>query len=510
MAMTKHNNRKHDCLILSTLEELVPHDHLVRKLESTIDWRFIYPMVEKLYSQIGRPSIDPVVLFKMIFINYLFGINSMRKTCEEIKVNIAYRWFLGLSIYDSVPNYSTWSQNYIRRYSDSNVFEQIFDRILNQAVSYGFIDTESVFGDSTHQKASANKRKSVDQEVAVLKKYYEDDLKEEINQDRINHGKKPLKEILEPEIIYDEETGEEINTTKTKHIKESTTDPECGLFHKGEKEKCFAYSHQTICDSNGFVLVSETVPGNVHDSVSFKPAFDKLKKKFTDIENIGLDAGYKTPAIAKEIIESGIKPQMPYKRPMSKKGFFKKYEYVYDEEYDCVICPNGEILKYTTTNKNGYREFKSNPNKCKNCPYLSNCTNSQNHTKVVLIHVWDRFMEEVEEIRHTLGSKEIYDKRKETIERIFADCKESHGLRYTRIRGLKKNQNQALIIFACHNLKRMAKWSWYFTKKSPFSFNFYEYIINFLDSTFKKVILYFKSTTLSTNCNIWNIFYLIL
>ena len=105
MAMTKNNNRKNDCIILNTIEELVPQEHLVRKLEATIDWRFIYPMVEKLYSTIGRPSIDPVVLFKMIFINYLFGINSMRRTCEEIKVNIAYRWFLGLSMNDKVTNY---------------------------------------------------------------------------------------------------------------------------------------------------------------------------------------------------------------------------------------------------------------------------------------------------------------------------------------------------------------------------------------------------------------------
>lgn len=499
MSMTKYNNIKNDCIILNTLEELVPQEHLVRKLEATIDWRFIYPMVEKLYSKIGRPSIDPVVLFKMIFINYLFGINSMRRTCEEIKVNIAYRWFLGISMNDKVPNYSTWSQNYIRRYSDSEVFDLIFERILKQAIIYGFVDTESVFGDSTHQKASANKRKSVDKEVAIIKKYYEEDLKEEINKDRIAHGKKPLKEIEEVEINYDEETGEEIKTTKTKHIKESITDPESGLYHKGEKERCFAYSHQTICDTNGFVLVSETVAGNVHDSVSFKQAFDKLKNKFQKIKNVGLDAGYKTPAIAKDIIESGMIPQMPYKRAMTKKGYFKKYEYVYDEEYNCVICPKGEILKYFTTNKNGYREFKSNPNKCKNCSCIDKCTKSKNHTKVVLIHVWDKYIEEVEEIRHTLGSKDIYDKRKETIERVFADCKESHGLRYTRLRGLKKNQNQALIIFACHNLKRMAKWSWYFTQKTPISFIFCDYITNLFDLTLKKVILSFESTTLSTN-----------
>ena len=118
MAMTNRANIKRDGLIMSTLDDLVPQDHLVRTLEATIDWKFIYPLVKSLYSNFGRRSIDPVVLFKMIFINYTFGINSMRKTCEEIKVNIAYRWFLGISIYEDVPNYSTWSKNYQRRYKD--------------------------------------------------------------------------------------------------------------------------------------------------------------------------------------------------------------------------------------------------------------------------------------------------------------------------------------------------------------------------------------------------------
>lgn len=150
MAMTRQKY-KNDCIILNTLDELVPKDHLVRKLDNCIDFTFIEDLVEDLYSIFGRPSVPPVVLFKMIFINIIFGINSMRKTCEECKVNIAYRWFLGLSIYDEIPNYSTWSQNYIRRYKNSDVFDKIFERILEQAIEYGYVDTETVFGDCKEQ-----------------------------------------------------------------------------------------------------------------------------------------------------------------------------------------------------------------------------------------------------------------------------------------------------------------------------------------------------------------------
>lgn len=453
---------KNDHMILSTLEELVPQDHEVRKLEECIDWQFIYPLVEDLYSSTGRPSVDPVVLFKMLFINCIFGINSMRKTCREIEVNLAYRWFLGLAIDDPVPNYSTWSQNYIRRYGTSDVFEKIFDHILRQAIEYGYVDLSTIFGDSTHQKANANKNKYEDKEIEIAKKIYEDALLEEINEDRKNHGKKPIKDIRHEEINFDEKNGNEKKDIDTKHIKVSKTDPESGLFHKGEKEKCFAYSHQTFCDKNGFVLTSVCVPGNVHDSVSFFEAYNVMDNKFHDqIKNVCLDAGYVTPAICKAVLEDGRKIYVPYKHPMTKKGYFKKYEYVYDEGYDCYICPNIKILKYSTTNKDGYKLYKSNPEDCKNCPFRDMCTRSKNHQKVIARHVWENYKEEaVDEIRNTPEWKEIYPQRKESIERVFADCKEQHGLRYTRLRGKKKNQQQVLIIFACHNLKRMAKWRW--------------------------------------------------
>ena len=127
MTMTNRHNRKSDCFIFLTIEEMVPQNHLVRKLEKGIDFRFIYPKVEHLYSKVGKPSIDPVVLFKLLILNIVDGNNSMRKTCERAQTDMAYRWFLGVDAYESIPNYSTWSQNYIRRYKDSTIFNEIFD-----------------------------------------------------------------------------------------------------------------------------------------------------------------------------------------------------------------------------------------------------------------------------------------------------------------------------------------------------------------------------------------------
>ena len=461
MAMTNRHNRKNDCFIFITIEDMVPQNHLVRKLEAAIDFSFIYPKVEHLYSKVGRPSIDPVVLFKLLILNIVDGNHSMRKTCERAHTDLAYRWFLGVDAYETIPNYSTWSQNYIRRYSDSSIFNEIFDEIISQAIKKNFVDLTTVFGDGTHQKANANKRKYHKEQVEICKKHYEDELLSEINADREYIGKKTYDSIEREEFIFDEQTGEEKLVKAKKTICVSDTDAESGCFHKGEKERCFAYEHQAFCDENGFVVLVETNPGNMHDSVAFYSAYTELNQKYPgQIQNICLDAGYNNAFICREIEKNKQEAYMPYKRPMTKKDFMKKHEYVYDEEYDVYICPNNKLLTYVTTTREGNRQYVSDPTDCECCPLRNQCTQSKNKKKVILRHLWEQYREIVDERRHTEKWKEIYPKRKKTIERVFADCKEHFGLRFTRLRGLKKNQQQGLIIFACHNLKKMALWNW--------------------------------------------------
>lgn len=142
---------------------------------------------------------------------------------------------------------------------------------------------------------------------------------------------------------------------------------------------------------------------------------------------------------------------------MTKKGFFKKYEYVYDEYYDCCLCPNNQILEYSTTNRDGYREYKSCGVVCATCPYLSQCTESKNHVKVVTRHIWEEYMEKCEDIRHTTGMKQLYELRKETIERIFGTAKENHGFRYTQMYGKARMEMKVGLTYLCMNLKKLAK-----------------------------------------------------
>ena len=433
---------------LLCMDDLVPQDHLLRTIDAALDFSFIYNEVQALYAdELGRPSVDPVVLFKIVLIQYLYGIRSMRQTIREIEVNMAYRWFLGLDFHDAVPHFTTFGKNYVRRFADTDIFERIFARILGEAIRCGFVDASAIFIDATHIKARANKKKGVDVEVALAAKHYQEQLDKEIEADRKAQGKKPLKS-----------RDDDDENPPTKHIKQSTTDPESGMFHKGEHEKLFAYTAHVVCDKNNFVLDCDLSPGNVHDSVMFDGLYGRVTEKFPEIQGVAVDSAYKTPWIMKQVFDSGRLPCMPYKAPMTKKGFFKKYEYVYDEYYDCVICPENQILKYTTTNREGYREFKSDPKVCKHCPSRAQCTESKNHQKIVALHVWNDYLERAEDVRYSPWGKMIYGRRKETIERVFGDAKEKHAMRYTQYRGRARLRMQVLLTFACMNLKKLATW----------------------------------------------------
>lgn len=451
LMMTQNADKKREQLQMFCMDDMVPQDHLLRLIDKAIDWSFIYDLVQEKYSNDnGRPSIDPVMLIKIPFIQYLYGIRSMRQTIRETEVNVAYRWFLGLDMFDKVPHFSTFGKNYTRRFKDTDLFEQIFSHILEQCYKFRLIDPSEVFVDSTHVKARANNKKARKRIAKEEALFYEEMLKKEINEDREAHGKKPLKEKKNE----DDDDDPPSAPGNGKEIKVSETDPESGWFHKGEHKSVFAYGVQTACDKNGWILGYDVNPGNLHDSRTLKGIYEKIKHM--GIKTMIMDSGYRTPAIAKLLLDDGIAPLFPYKRPMTKDGYFKKNEYVFDEYHDCYICPNNKVLTYRTTNREGYKEYMSCGLTCSNCPNLKQCTKDKNHVKTVTRHVWEEYMEQCEDIRYGIGMKELYRQRKETIERIFGTAKENHGLRYTQMYGKARMQMKVGLTFACMNLKKLA------------------------------------------------------
>jgi transposase len=399
----------------------VPEQHLLRKVDRTVDFSFIRDRVKHLYSEDnGRPALDPVVLFKLLLLGYLYGVRSERQLMREVEVNVAYRWFLGLKLRDKVPDASTLSQNRRRRFSESTIYQEIFDEIVLLAVSKGLASGAVLYTDSTHLKANANKNKFDLAEVQVKPQEYLAALEAAITEDRAAHGKGPLKA--------------KAAAAETREIKVSRTDKDSGI----------------ITDTH-------VTPANVHDSVPYLGRLDRQRERFGfNIRAVGVDAGYAAAAITEGLEERSIYGVIGYRTPTHRDGYFYKREFRYDEKLDVYICPNGQLLTYRTTNREGYRQYHSDPAQCANCPVRQKCTESSNATKVVTRHVWEASRERMDQHRLSRVGKRIYKRRKETVERSFADAKQLHGHRYARMRGLTRVQQQSLLAATAQNIKKIA------------------------------------------------------
>lgn len=352
--MLKKDRKERDQLEFVSIDALVPKDHLLRKIDAAVDFNKIYDFVEDLYClDNGRTSIDPVMLFKMTLIQHIFGISSLRKTAEEVRMNIGYRWIIGYLLNEETPHFSTLSYNFKHRYTTETA-EKIFDWILNEINNAGYLSPETAFVDGTHIKANANIKNVVKKEISKAAKTYEKQLMDEINEDREEHG---------------------------------------------------------------YVVDVTVNAGNVYDSAAFDGLYDKITEKHPEIETVVMDAGYKTLWICKKVFDDKRIPVLPYKRPMGKTGFFRPYSYIFDEYYDCVLCPEDHVLSYATTNRDGYREFKSKGYQCENCPSIGYCTESVKRKKLVTKHIWENYLEHAEDTRHMPEYKALYSKRKETIEK---------------------------------------------------------------------------------------------
>ena len=297
MERWKKDNRTEVTIV--DLEGLVPKDHLLRKIEKVMDYEWIYRRLEPYYCKdVGRPGTDPVVLIKMVLIQHLFGIPSLRQTYREIQVNIAYRWFLGYNLLEKIPHFATVSYAFCQRFPPE-LSEEIFAHILNKALNQRMVDPSAVFIDGTHVKASANKKKFQKEQVAKAAKVYETQLRQEVAAEREKLGKKN----------DDDDQDGSGGATVTSTV--STTDPDCGMFAKGEHERQFAYEAHTACDQHGWILGVEVTAGNVSDSVAWDAVYGQVTDRFPEAKFIVMDAGYKTPWIAHKTLEDSRYTNQP-------------------------------------------------------------------------------------------------------------------------------------------------------------------------------------------------------
>lgn len=464
-----HAQRKYELVLI---EDLVPQDHLLRKIQAILDTDFIRERTARFYSDRGRPAIDPVVLVKMELIAYLFGIRSDRRLVEEIRVNVAYRWFLGLGLTDPVPHFTTPGKNYSRRWKDSGLFEELFDHVVKQAIDAGYIDGRMIFTDSSHLKANANKRRiakegtkgvtlediararerhlaarRAEREECAANDDTEDGLLAAVNADREAHGLKPLperKEDPQPDLSVDEMTV-------------SLTDPEAAMLRREGKPDGFHYlQHRTVDGRHGFILDVLVTSAAMTDAQVYPTCLSRVDRHGLKVEKVGVDAGYNTLEVLHLLSKRGIQAAVAHRRHPSPKELMGKWRFKYDASRDAYRCPAKQWLTYVTTNRDGYRVYRSDASVCASCPLLGQCTRSTTKQKVIHRHLYEHLREEAREFVKTDEGQRLAQRRRETVERSFADAKELHGLRYARYRGRKRVQHQCLVSALAQNLKKLA------------------------------------------------------
>ena len=441
--MLKRSESKQMKMSFVTLEELMPQEHFLRDLDKFIDFDFIYDNVADLYSNTGRPSIDPVVMIKMLLIEYIYGIDSERKLEQELTVNIAYRWFLGIDFDERVPDHSTISQLRRRKFDGTTVFRDVFDEIVRKCIEAGLIDGKLLLTDSTHIRANAR-----------------NDLREviEVPDTPTEYMQKLDREAYELGLIKE---PVEYDTAKTKEVTKSITDPECGLMKRPGKPIGFHYLDHQTCDSkHGIITDVFVTAGNVHDSTPhtarLKYQIDKFDLK---TEAICADASYDSGEVYDSMLKLNIKTFIPERSRSGTPNYESEFDpknFTYCETEDKIICPAGNELTFSTyRKKNRRKRYSAGKSDCKECPHKNQCIgNSKNPRNV------DRSLhEEARSVqRKNLNSPEYNAAmrlRQIWCEGNFSHQKERHNLRRTRKRGIERVTEQCLLSACALNLKRL-------------------------------------------------------
>jgi len=426
----------------------IPKDHFLHKLEEAIDFSFIYNLAKPYYSSTGQPGVDPVVLLKMMLIGYLYNITSERKLAQELKVNLAFMYFLGYDIDEETPNHSVLSK--ARRRFGNQIFEQFFEIVVEKCNERGLIQAEKAFIDSTLIPANASLSSIIDcDEKITLRQTPKDYLKAV---DKLNPA----------ESEDAKEQPEENPKLQTNQKYYSKTDPDASIIRHKNKPLQLAYK-QHISVDNGparIITACATTPAVIADEHKLPYLISKALEHHNILpQDAGADTKYGTADNYRFLLESQIKPSMPHHGGKNTTGLLTKDNFIYDKEKDQYTCPQGKMLKNNGFVKN-LRHFiyRTNPKNCKGCKLLKECTKSPAGRSITR-HVNESFLEQAKEHLKTRQAEAAPAQRGEYVENAFACEKKDLGLNKAKFRGLIPVHIQSLLTAAAYNLKKLVKYS---------------------------------------------------
>jgi transposase len=453
--MMNESKEKQNRLMVLTMESLVPEDHFLRKLDAGLDLGFIYELCRPLYSQAGRPSIDPVVLVKMLLLGYLYGINSERRLEKEIQVNIAYRWYLGLDLEDRVPDHSTLSQNRRRRFKGTAVFEDIFTKVVQLCMDAGLVEGKAIVMDSTHVRANVDDHK---QEVVVV---------EEEPREYLRKLDKQIQEIESKLYAEKSKCGPKATpkpeTYKRKGTK-SITDPDSGLLGRPGKPGGFHYlCHQSADIKHGIITDVHVTAGNRLDHECCVERIRSQRQRLhLPVQELAADKGYDCIEVHHELGEMGISVYTPQSRPHEgyRRNTLAADRFTYDKEQDLYHCPGGYTLHFSYYEREKeyiFALYRSRAKECRSCPLRQECFSATSTVRKIKRSLNTEHMEENRKRIGTERYRYLQRRRRVICEGNFANMKDNGNLRRTRKRGSDNVKEHCLLCAIALNLKKLIK-----------------------------------------------------
>lgn len=445
--MMGQQNGTQDRLFYSfNLDAHVPADHLLRGIDRVLDLTDLRRHLAAFYSHTGRPSIDPELMVRMLLVGYCFGIRSERRLCEEVHLNLAYRWFCRLGLEDPVPDHSTFSKNRHGRFRDSGTFRWLFDEVLRRCMAAGLVGGEGFAVDASVVAADASGQRSVPGTASV-----------DWSDERLRT--RAVREYLAA-----------LDQSRTPPKSVSLTDPQSSWTCAPGGPAFFAYSTNYLIDVECGVIVGvEATPSNrAHEVESTKRMLERVEATFElKPERLIGDMAYgAAPMLAWLVEDKDIEPHVPvWDKTQRTDGTLSSSDFVWDEQADEYRCPQGQPLRHRwrafsnprgrVITRAGAILYRSSHHVCKDCPLKPRCCPNTPTRKIARsVH------EEARDVARRINASEQYQrsrKQRKKVEMLFAHLKRILRLDRLRLRGLSGAFDEFTLAATAQNLRRLAK-----------------------------------------------------